>query len=103
MVTLPRAARPRCRRAMPSLNWVMSTSDSLPTCAASQRPPVALRSSVESIQLQNVVGRAHERPFRLHVLESPQQELSEAPGLLDLAKHRFDDRFTRRVDGGPRF
>src|ERR1700730_1259583 len=99
MVILPRAARPPCRQAMPWLTWVMATPDSLPARAASQRKPWAFRSSVESIQLHNVVGRAHERPFTLHLREPTQQQLPEAAGLLDLAKHRFDDRFARRVDG----
>src|SRR6266550_851656 len=99
MVTLPRAARPPYRRAMPWLTLVMATPDWLPARAASQRSAVAFRSSIESMQLQNVVGRADERPFTLHLLEPTQQELPEAPRLLDLANHRFDDRFARRVDG----
>src|SRR5467141_1723620 len=101
MVTLPHAARLPCRRAMPWLTLVMATPDWLPARAASQTSAWVFRSSVESIQLQNVVCRAHERPFTLHLLEPTQQELPEAPRLLDLAKHRLDDRFARRVHGRP--
>src|SRR5437762_3532232 len=101
MVTVPRAARPPCRRAMPWLARVMATPEWRAGRAASLRRAGAFRSSIESIQLQNVVGRAHERPFTLNLLESPQQELPEAPGLLDLAKHRLDDRFARRVHSCP--
>src|SRR5262245_18362795 len=56
-------------------------------------------SNAEAIQLENVVRRAHERPFALHLLESPQQELSKAARALDLSDHRFDDPFARRVGG----
>jgi len=42
IVTLPRAARPRCRRAMPWLNWVVTTPDSRPAREASQRTPWAV-------------------------------------------------------------
>src|SRR5438105_15258764 len=55
-------------------------------------------SDTEAIQLENVVRRAHQRPFALHLLESPQQELPEATGLLDLADHWFDDSFARGID-----
>src|SRR5882672_3907393 len=100
MVTLPRAARPPCRRAMSRVTVAVATPDWLPAHATSERTALACRSSVESIQLQNVVCRAHERPFTLHLLEPAQQELPKSPRLLDLANHGFDDRFARRVDGG---
>src|SRR5688572_18421060 len=58
-----------------------------------------VRSSAETIQLQNIVCRAHERPFPLHLLEPTQQELAEASRLLDLTNHRFDNRFAGGVDG----
>src|SRR5207247_5516173 len=105
MITFPRAARPPCRRAMSwptsmaAFDMDVTSPDWLPGRAAIPRSASAVRSSVESIQLQNVVGRADERPFALHLLEATQQELPEAPRLLDLAKHGFDDRFARRVDG----
>src|ERR1700680_4076128 len=102
MVTVPRAARPPCRRAMLGLTWVM-VPECFPARPASPRSAGTLRSSVESIQLQNVVGRAHERPFPLPLLEPTQQEMPEAPGLFVLAKHRLDDRFARRVHGHPGF
>src|SRR2546430_12116212 len=59
-------------------------------------------SDTEAIQLENVVRRAYRRPFPLHLLESPQQELAEAARLLDLADHRFDDPFARGIDSGAR-
>src|SRR5438105_3013702 len=100
MVTRPRAARPPCRRTMPGVRAVMATTpDSLGSGAANLRSASAFRSAIESIQLQNVVGGAHERPFPLHFREPAEQELPEAAGLLDLAKHRLDDRFARCVDG----
>ena len=40
-------------------------------------------------QLQQVVGGADNAPFRLHLLEAPQQELAEPARLLDLPEHRF--------------
>ena len=61
------------------------------------RPPSRL--SAEAIQLQDVVRRAHQRPFRLHLRQAPQQKGSEAARLLDLPDHRFDDRFAPGVDG----
>src|SRR6266536_2807598 len=56
-------------------------------------------SDAEAIQLENVVRRAHQRPFTLHLLESSQQELPEATGLFDLADHWFDDPFARGIHG----
>src|SRR3989442_5529323 len=84
---------------MPWLTLVMARPDWRPARAAGQTSALVFRLSGESIQLQNVVCRAHERPFTLHLLEPTQQELPEAPRLLDLANHGFDDRFARRVDG----
>src|SRR5688500_8986587 len=54
----------------------------------------------EAIQFEDVVGRAHKRPFALHLFESPQQKLSEAARLLDLSDDRFDDSFACRVGRG---
>ena len=55
-------------------------------------------SDTEAIQLEDVVRRAYQRPLTLDVLKSPQQELPEAPRLLNLSDHGFDDRLARRVD-----
>src|SRR5437870_12382989 len=99
MVTLPRGARPLCWRAMSWPTSVMATPARLPASAATLRNSSAFRSSVESIQLQNVVGRTHQRPFPLYLLDPTQQELPEASRLLDLPNHRFNDRFAHRVDG----
>ena len=40
-------------------------------------------------QFEQVVARADQRPFAIHLLESPQQELPESPALLDLAEYRL--------------
>src|ERR1700692_2846693 len=90
IITFPRTARrrylsPSSARAA----WVFGSSPKV------ESPP---RSPAEAIQLENVVRRAYQRPFALYLLESPQQELPEATGLLDLANDRFDDRFARRID-----
>jgi hypothetical protein len=39
-------------------------------------------------QLQQVVGRADDRPFGAHLRDAAHQELTEATRLLDLPKHR---------------
>src|SRR5512134_1024309 len=84
---------------MPMLTWVVARSDWCPARVARRRSAFAFRSSIASVQLQNVVGRAHERPFTLHLLKPTQQKLSEASRLLDLPNHRFDDRLARRIHG----
>src|SRR2546428_13356884 len=99
MVTLPRGARPLCWRAMSWPTSVMATPARLPASAATLRNSSAFRSSVESIQLQNVVGRTHQRPFPLYLLDPTQQELPEASRLLDLPNHGLHDRFAHPVDG----
>ena len=50
-------------------------------------------SHAEAIELEDVVRRADQRPFRLHLFESTQQELPEAPRVFDLTEHRFDPAF----------
>lgn len=53
------------------------------------------------------MGGADHRPFGAHFLESAQQELAEAPGLLDLSEHRLHDLFPQpvaaAVSGAPQF
>src|SRR5580693_811875 len=92
IITFPRAAR--LRYLSPSSAWAAWVSGSRPKV---ESPPP---SPAEAIQLENVVRRADQRPFALYLLESAQQELPEATGLLDLANDRFDDasasRCTRR-------
>src|SRR5687767_5260751 len=58
-------------------------------------------SSTQAIQLQNVMGRADQRPFASHLLDPAQQELPEAAGLFDLPQHRFDYGFTSGIDRRP--
>ena len=40
-------------------------------------------------QFEQVVACADQRPFAVHLLQSPQQELPESPALLDLAEYRL--------------
>ena len=40
-------------------------------------------------ELQQVVAGADEQPLPVHLRQTPQQELPEAPALLDLPEHRF--------------
>src|ERR1700729_1194927 len=90
IITFPRAAR--LRYLPPSSAWAAWVSGSSPKV---ESPP---RSPTEAIQLENVVRRADQRPFALYLFESPQQELPEATGLLDLTNHRFDDRFAPGIN-----
>ena len=53
-------------------------------------PHVASASRPDGGQLVEVVGSADEHPFMMRLVESVQQELSEAQGLLDVAEHRLD-------------
>jgi hypothetical protein len=52
-------------------------------------------------ELGEVVGDADERPFRLDLLDTAQQELSEASCLLDLTKDRLDDLLAQSVTAAP--
>ena len=48
-------------------------------------------------ELGQVVGGADHRPFACDLLAAAQQELTEAPGLLDLAEHRLDGLLAQAV------
>ena len=48
-------------------------------------------------ELGQVVGGADHRPFACDLLTAAQQELTEAPGLLDLAEHRLDGLLAQAV------
>src|SRR3954469_1784265 len=96
MLTLSCVTRSLRGQAMPT-----ATLDWRPTRVTSQEGPPVCRSGITAIQLQNVVRRAHERPFALDLVQAPQEELAESSGLLDLAKHRLDDRLAHRVHGRP--
>src|SRR5439155_24324887 len=89
MVTLPRTARPR---RLPRLGAMAVRAS-----ARGERHSIS-PSQTEAIELENVVRRAHQRPFTLHLLESTQQELPETTSLLDLADHWFDDALARGID-----
>src|ERR1700730_17275136 len=94
IITFPRATRRRY--LSPSSARAAWVSGSSPKVESSPRSPA------EAIQLENVVRRAYQRPFALHLLESTQQELPEATGLLDLTNDRFDDRFACGIDSRAR-
>ena len=49
--------------------------------------PVQIDPKAE--QFEQVVAGAYQRPFAVHLLQSPQQELPESPALLDLAEYRL--------------
>ena len=49
----------------------------------------AVSLPAEAEQLEQVVAGADQRPLALHLLQTPQEELPEAPALLDLAEHRL--------------
>src|SRR5215216_2844827 len=72
----------------------MPASSTCPTAMAVSGSP----SDAQPIEFENVVRRADQRPFPLHLLESTQQELPEAASVLDLSDDRFHDSFARRID-----
>ena len=91
IVTLPPAARPKCLSPFSAMvAWVFHTPSE-----------TIFRSHAETIELENVVRRAYQRPFALHLLEATQQELPEATRLFDLSDHWFDDPFARGIDRCP--
>ena len=47
-----------------------------------------MRIDPKAEQFEQVVACADQRPFAVHLLQSPQQELPESPALLDLAEYR---------------
>jgi len=49
-------------------------------------------------QLEKVVRGSDQVPFTVDLLQSPQQELTQATPLLDLAVHRLHDRLALCVD-----
>ena len=48
-------------------------------------------------ELEHIVRGTDQCPFAAHLPHSAQQELSIATALLDLAEHRFDNRFAPRI------
>ena len=52
-----------------------------------------------SVNLQDVVRGADQRPLRADLLDAAQQELAEALRLFDLPEDRLDDGLAPRVDG----
>ena len=66
-------------------------------------PHIAGHPGPETEQLQQVVAGADEQPFPVHLRQTPQQELPEAPALLDLAEHRFNRLHPKAQRSRPRF
>ena len=82
-VTFTCAARPPCLSRLTAVPGLVP-------CPIGPEGRTAASSPAQSIQLENVVRGAHQRPLPLHLLEAPQQKLPKASGLFDLAEHRFD-------------
>ena len=92
------AARPAGRPPL----WAMARRVPRVWSSRSLTSGPAVRSSIETIQFEDVVRRAHQRPFALDLLESAQQELPKAPCLFDLPNDRFDDRWSSARDRADR-
>ena len=52
-------------------------------------PCIPVQIDPKAEQFEQVVACADQRPFAVHLLQSPQQELPESPALLDLAEYRL--------------
>ena len=52
-------------------------------------------------ELEQVVGGADHRPLASDLIEAPQEELPEAPGLLHLPEHRLDHLLSQVVSTAP--
>src|ERR1022692_4482755 len=57
----------------------------------------------EPMQLQNVVGKADQRPLALDFSQAAQEKLAKPASLFDLAEDRLHDGFPCRVDCPPSF
>src|SRR5436190_21479926 len=99
MVIIPRRMAATSRRAA---RTVRPSPVGAPESGCEPTPAFAPRLRAEAIQLQDVVCRAHWRPFRLRLGQAAQQKGSKAARLLDLADDRFDHRFPTDVDGRAR-
>ena len=51
-------------------------------------------------ELQDIVGEADKAPFGGDLLDAAQQELAEAPRLLDLSEHRLGQLLSQAVGAG---
>ena len=52
-------------------------------------------------QLEQIMDGANHRPLASDLIETSQQELPEASGLLDLSEHRLDDLLSEPVATSP--
>lgn len=79
----------------------------VPLCplASAQCPQALAGTSADPAQgrpeFQDIVRGTDERPFPAHLPHPAQQELPIATTLLDLAEHRFDNRFAPGIASSP--
>ena len=52
-------------------------------------------------QLEQIMDGANHRPLASDLIETSQQELPEASGLLDLTKYRFDHLLAQSIAAAP--
>jgi hypothetical protein len=52
-------------------------------------------------QLEQIMDGANHRPLASDLVETPQQELPEASGLLDVSEYRLDDLLVQAVATAP--
>ena len=57
-----------------------------------------LRAQSGSEQLQQVVSKTHDPPFRRDFFQTPHREAPQAPDCFDLSEHRLYHRFAHFVD-----
>jgi hypothetical protein len=56
------------------------------------------RSPIASEKLQHIVPKTYQIPLRVHLTQTPQQELPEPSHLLDLTENRFTDPLALRIN-----
>src|SRR5580704_2242848 len=79
----------------------------LPLLLCSSRPllrPLSkpARRAPVAPDLEKIVGQAYQPPLATHLGQAAQQEAAEATHSFDLAKHRFDNHLSPRVQGPAR-
>ena len=67
---------------------VLTTSAKVPDALGWPIDPCfPVQTDAKAEQFEQVVACADQRPFAVHLLQSPQQDLPESPALLDLAEY----------------
>ena len=56
-------------------------------------------TQTQSVELQDVVGQAEQRPLAANLIDSAQQKLTKSAPLFDLTEDRLDDRFPHSTHG----